>query len=204
MDGFNQIYESLWAKIESTSEKFKATWAMLSTDALHAIFPCILDQYWDLMRLRSQISPSLILRWTVPAAGTAAVFAVKVGWDDARSVYGVILTQHTELEKYLDDLLAKWQDGRWNHSINAKYYGASSDRLDLSRLKPLCATVYGVYQTGAPEASLLLSPALKREALGAPLQVDICRSASRMIRDMFVKSMKDEQRKSGRLTALSN
>ena len=194
LDGFGQIYENLWAKIESTQERFKSTWAMLATDALHVIFPCVLDHYWNLMRMRSQISPSLVLGWTVPAAGTAAIFAVGVGWDDAKTVYGVILAQRAELEKHLDELLIKCQAGRWHHSINAKYYGAPSDRLDLSRLKPLCATVYGVYQTGAPEASLLLSPALKQEAL----------SASRMIRDMFVKSVKDEQRKGGRVPAVGN
>ena len=44
-------------------------------------------------------APALHLRYNVPAAGTAAIHAIKVGWSDAKHVYGRLLREQKALEK---------------------------------------------------------------------------------------------------------
>lgn len=78
----------IWAKVDKANNPLHATWEHRSTIALHAIMPAVLDVYWSLCMAQSRIAPPLQLRFTVPAAGTAAIFALIVGWQDANNIYG--------------------------------------------------------------------------------------------------------------------
>ncbi len=70
------------------------TWCQRVTISRRTIMPVILDLYWTTMVRKGRIAAPLALRYTVPAAGTAAIFALSVGWDDARSVYGITIRFH--------------------------------------------------------------------------------------------------------------
>ena len=142
------------------------------------------------------IAPALHLRYNVPAAGTAAIRATKVGWSDAKHVYGRLLREQKALEEKLELLLNDKQGDRWAYAINGKLYGQTGQRLNIEELKPLAATVTGIYKSGASKATLLLlSPALIRETAGAPLQTDVSQYVVKAIRDVFVGDLRIPKQK---------
>jgi len=186
---YAESYQRIWSKVDKANNPLNATWEHRSTIALHAIMPAVLDGYWTLCALESRIAPPLQLRYTVPAAGTAAVFALIVGWQDANNVYGVLLNDADDAYQQLLTLHATCLAHRWRHGINARYYGADPTRLDMSPFSALAATVVGVYESAAENATLLQSKSLGREALSAPLQRDISQMAARAITAIFVKGL---------------
>lgn len=186
---YAECYQRIWSKVDKTNSPLHATWEQRSTIALHAIMPAVLDGYWTMSTLESRISPPLQLRYNVPAAGTAAVFALLVGWQDVSSVYGKLLSNSEDAYQQLSDLHTVCKTHRWRHGINARYYGEDPTRLDMSPFSALAATVVGVYESAAENATLLQSKSLGREALSAPLQKDISSMAARAIKSMFVKGV---------------
>lgn len=83
---YAECYQRIWAKVDKGNTPLHTSWEHRATIALHAIIPCVLDGYWTLCTHEGRISPPLQLRYNVPAAGTAAVFALVVGWQDAKNV----------------------------------------------------------------------------------------------------------------------
>lgn len=139
---------------------------------LHAIMPSVLDGYWSLSTRESRIAPPLQLRYSVPAVGTAAVFALTVGWQDASNVYGILLGANDEAYQNLQLLHEECKAHRWRHGINARYYGENPTRLDMSPFSALAGTVVGVYESAAENATLLSKnlarEGLAQKAIGAP------------------------------------
>ena len=187
---YDTAYTNLWKKVNKSNKELKSSWEFVSTIALHAIAPLVLDQFWRYSAREGRVSPPLALRLTVAAAGTAALFALHCGWQDTKNIYGRLLYDHVREDAILDNLLAQCKQDRWLYGINAKYYGVASGRMDLSDLHALCATVVGVYQSAAAQSSLLLSPSLNREANAAPLQKDLAAYAAKMLREAYVRSLK--------------
>jgi len=186
---YAECYQRIWAKVDKANAPLHASWETRSTIALHAIMPSVLDGYWSLCVNESRIAPPLQLRYHVPAAGTAAVFALVVGWQDAKNVYGILLNNSDEAYQRLQTLHASCLINRWRHGINARYYGEDPTRLDMGPFSALAATVVGVYESAAENATLLQSKSLGREALSAPLQRDISSIAARAIKSIFVKGL---------------
>ena len=121
-------------------------------------------------------------------ADTAALHAIKVGWEDAQHVYGRVLRNQDEMEEKLNNLLKQIKDKRWTYSINGKFYGQPGAGLNIEEIKPLAVT--WIYQSGATK-TLLESPTLIREASGAPLQTDILKYAAKTICELFVTCNKN-------------
>lgn len=165
------------------------TWVQRSTIALHAILPDVLDSYWRFSVHQGRVAAPLALRVGVPAAGTAAIFAFLVGWEDAQSVYGVLLRGHEETHARLEMMVEDAERHRWRNDINARYYGESPARFDLSPFSALAATIMGVYEAAAESATLLKSKSMLRESTSAPLQKDIAGLAARALRQAFVKQL---------------
>ena len=67
----------------------------------------------------SRIYAPLVLRIGVPAAGTAAPFALLVGWDDAKNAYGRIMQAGNVLYQALVALVDNCHQHRWRHGIRA-------------------------------------------------------------------------------------
>ena len=91
-------------------------------------------------------------------------------------------------------MVANCVTGRWTNGINARYYGANPTRLDLAEFAPIAATIVGVYDSSANDATLLESKSLAREAKGAPLQKDIAKQAAKYIKALFIKDIQGPQR----------
>lgn len=95
---YEDTYKRIWKKVtgSETVEGAAVTWEQMSTIGVHSVMPCVLDAYWSYSRDSGKCAAPLNLRFTVPAAGTAAPFALFVGWNDARSIYGAVLTDNAE------------------------------------------------------------------------------------------------------------
>ena len=139
-------YVRMWTKICVNPVALATMWAQRVTVGLHCIMPDVLDAYWLFCVARSRIAAPLILRSNVPCAGTAAIFALLVGWEDAKTAYGRLLVGQQEVYDRLVALVTECRYHRWRHGINAKYYGEDATRLDVQPFAPMAATVAGVYQ----------------------------------------------------------
>ena len=139
--------------------------------------------------LKGRIAAPLSLRVNVPCAGTAAILALLVGWEDAQSAYGLLLREHAETHEQLKAQVQYCKQHRWAYGINSAYYGLASNRMDLSPYSAMAATVAGVYEATAERATLLQSKSLQREASGSPLQRDISQLAARALRVVFVRKL---------------
>ncbi len=185
-NGYDETYNRIWEKLGKSHLVLHSTWAQRVTFGLHAIMPDVLDTFWRFMSQGMLISPPLQLRIDIPAAGTAAGFALEVGWRDARAVYSEILDDHVTL---FDELVAQnnvCRRFRWRHGINATFYGEDPTRLKVQQFTPMAATVVGIYKAIAADASLLASPSLAREASGSPLQMAIAGMAAKALQTHFI------------------
>ena len=149
----------------------------------------VLDGYWSYCVRVGHCAAPLVLRYSVPAAGTAAAFAMLVGWSDVRSLYGVVLAGGDEVYRDLVALVEHLKQHRWDHGINAQYYGADTRRLDMSPYQSMAATIEGVYEAYASASTLLQSKSMHREASGAPLQKGMARISAKAMRTICVKAI---------------
>lgn len=186
---YEDTYTRLWSKVSAHVNPLASTWAQRYTIGLHSIMPDVLDSFWRWSARLSRIAAPLVLRLNVPAAGTAAPFALLVGWDDAKNAYGRLLQADEGLYHDLVGLVELCRRHRWRHGINARYYGEDASRLQLQVFTPMAATVAGVYESVAEGATLLDSKSLQREARGSPLQRDIAGLAARALRGAFIKEL---------------
>lgn len=186
---YDETYTRLWSKVSAHVNPLASTWAQRYTLGLHSIMPDVLDAFWRWCARLSRIAAPLVLRLGVPAAGTAAPFALLVGWDDARNAYGRLLQADEGLYQDLVALVDVCRRHRWRHGINARYYGEDASRVQLQPFTPMAATVAGVYESVAEGATLLDSKSLQREARGSPLQRDIAGLAARALRGAFIKEL---------------
>lgn len=186
---YEESYTRLWAKISSQASPLTRSWAQKYTIGLHAIMPDVLDAFWLWSARLSRIAAPLVLRTGVPAAGTAAPFALLVGWDDAKNAYGRLMQTDDGLYQALVTLVDACRQHRWRHGINGRYYGEDATRLVLQQFTPMAATIAGVYESVAEGATLLDSKSLQREARGSPLQRDIAGLAARALRGAFIKEL---------------
>ena len=140
---YAQAYTSLWEKANVLQLVLKSTWAHIHvvTAGLHCIAPYPLDEYWLFCAAEQHISPSLQLRKSVPAVGTAALFGLRAGWRDAKTVYAKALSDCATAEAEMETLYVLCIAERSTHGVNAKYYGAEASRLDLSGLTALCGKI---------------------------------------------------------------
>lgn len=185
---YEETYTRIWSKITREGMPLASTWLQRATIGLHAIMPDVLDAYWRFSVHQGRVAAPLALRLGVPAAGTAAIFALLVGWEDAQSVYSPLLRGHEETHARLVQMVDDAKRRRWRNGINARYYGESPARLDLSQFSALAATIVGVYEAAAEGATLLKSKSMRRESTSAPLQ-NIAGLAARALRSVFVKAL---------------
>lgn len=186
MDGYDDTYIKLFKKVNKTNNELVSGWNLISVHGLHAIMPLVLDTYWSKRVRQSRVSAALVVRHTVAGAGTAAIFAIKAAWEDAKHVYGGLLRNCDELEAQLNEVYVMASQTRWDHTINAKYYGANTERISIAALKSVAGTVFGVYESVADDATIIRSPALAREAQGAPLQRNIAGFAAKAFRSLYI------------------
>lgn len=164
-----ELYDRLWGKCLKTVADNPLGWQKMSTYALHAIMPDILDDYWKQCAAKQRIAGALIKRLDTAPAGCASAYIVQKGITDVKVVLPTIVRRDPEGSVYLAAVIAQLEQGRWVGSVNARYYGVNKLRIDESKLAALGAIVLGCYETLARTSPLVASPALIRVASNAPI-----------------------------------
>ncbi len=122
--------QSYRRKVNSTRQKLGSSWQNVSTVGLYVILPAISDRYWGWAYKKGCCAPPLGLRHRVAAAGTASLMGLYVGWQDARNTYGKVLTDVGDAEDEMLGIIEEIRRSRWEYSINAKYYGRATRRIE--------------------------------------------------------------------------
>jgi len=164
-----EFYNRLWEHCLHVVSDLSASWEHIAHNALHAIFPDILDQYFLFMCDNGRMAGALIKRRDAPAAGTASLFTVWKGITDILGIFPGIRDRLDHALTYIQDRINYLTENRWDGSVNARYYGAVRQVYDESVLTQCAAIVVGVYGTLAEGSRLRASPALMRVAGGAPV-----------------------------------
>lgn len=162
-------YEQLWTKFATRTKGLGCTWEQVSTIGLHAIIPSVLDQFWLAMAAAAKCDGALIIRLNAFAAGTSSYNICNRGMTDLLVVFPQLEDRIGDAIQAVRDGVAACERNRWAHSINARFYGAPTDRLDEGPIGIIAALIRACVDGLAPESPLLESKALKRAANVAPI-----------------------------------
>lgn len=161
-------YTSLWARCLKRDADLPATWELLATDALHAIMPDVLDNYWRDSADTARCAGALIKRLDSAPAGVAGVLALKRGLTDVMMLFPGVADKVPASYQYFTQVSDQVETSRWGGSINCRFYGVARIRVDEGRIGALASVVMGIYDQLATDSKLRDSPALKRLAETAP------------------------------------
>jgi hypothetical protein len=161
-------YVSLWSRCLKRDAELPASWELLATDALHAIMPDVLDNFWAEAAAGAHCAGALIKRLDSAPAGVAGVMALKRGLSDVMMLFPGVADKVPDSYRYFTDVAGKVEASRWGGSINCRFYGVSRIRVDEGRIGALASVVMGIYDQLATDSKLRESPALKRLAEAAP------------------------------------
>jgi hypothetical protein len=162
-------YASLWEKLNSSQRLQGLSWERMSTVALHAIPPIVLDRYWRHCATNVLCEGPLRLRINCASAGTAAFVTAMVGLRDLKVTLPGAVKLMEEEAAYIEETIDHLNAHRWDYSINARFYGANTNRLDESKVGAVAAVIKGVLSAIDEEDDLLKSQALIRIAKLAPI-----------------------------------
>jgi hypothetical protein len=161
-------YTSLWARCLKRDADLPASWELLATDALHAIMPDVLDNYWRDSAAEAKCAGALIKRLDSAPAGVAGVLALKRGLTDVMMLFPGVAEKVPDSFRYFTHVSGQVESSRWGGSINCRFYGVARIRVDEGRIGALASVVMGIYDQLATDSKLRESPALKRLAETAP------------------------------------
>lgn len=167
-EDFQARYDTLWSRCLHNPADLPLQWQYLATDALHAIMPVHLDNYWTHCVGNAKCAGALIKRYDAAPAGVAGMFALKRGLDDVMMIFPGVVNNIPDAYSSFVRTFNELKQTRWGGSINARYYGAQRVRVDESSIGALASVVMGVYDQLASDSKLRESPALLRLAQTAP------------------------------------
>jgi hypothetical protein len=162
-------YVGLWKKCLKSEDNPGLTWKVIAHDALHAIFPVVLDNYWQKVVTDGMVAGALAKRFDSAPAGVAAIRAVYTGSQDlCMAIPGMRDRFKSHFDK-LDEMIDNMRVNRWAGSINRRYYGAGRLDFDEHEFGAIASVVYHALNTFAADSPLLKSNALKRVKDNAPI-----------------------------------
>jgi hypothetical protein len=162
-------YKDLWKKCLKEGDNPGVKWELIAHNALHAIMPDILDQFWIQAVAASNVAGALMKRVDAAPAGVAGVRALEAGMTDLALNVPGIKVHFKELYKEKDRLVNELKLNRWAGSINRRFYAAGDLGFDEGRFSAMAATILAALNQLAPNSPLRNSAALKRIAQNAPL-----------------------------------
>jgi len=162
-------YKDLWKKCLKEGENPGVKWEFVAHNALHAIMPDILDQFWIRAVQSSNVAGAMMKRIDAAPAGVAGVKALQAGMNDLALNVPGIKVHFKEHYQDLDRLLKMMKDDRWAGSINRGFYASGDLGFDEARYSAIAATILAALNQLAPNSPLRQSAALKRIAQNAPL-----------------------------------
>lgn len=167
-DDIQEKYSTLWNRCLHRDADLPASWELLATDALHAVMPDVLDEYWQDCANNARCAGALIKRLDSAPAGVAGVLALQRGLDDVRMLFPGVVNQVPEAYDEFQHVVHQLHNSRWGGSINCRFYGVPRIRVNEGRIGALASVVMGIYEQLAPESQLRNSMALRRLAQIAP------------------------------------
>lgn len=169
MQQLDDLYRRVWEKCLHQPADAPLPWNLLARNALHAIFPEVLDWFWQDAAEADQIAGALKKRVSCAAAGTAALFTLERGIIDLEMVLPGALARQPEVVTEIRQLCDRHRERRWHNSVNARYYGDTRPGIDESRMAAIGAIIRGCLEQFAAESPLLASASLQRIASSAPI-----------------------------------
>lgn len=167
-DDFEDRYVSLWSRCLKNADDLPLAWKFIATDALHAIMPDVLDDFWGRCVANARCAGTLIKRFDSAPAGCAGLSALRRGLEDVSMLFPRVVERVPDSYAAYKDILTQLETSRWGGSINCRFYGVARVRVDESRVGALASVVLGIYDQLASTSKLRDSPALKRLAEIAP------------------------------------
>lgn len=168
MADFQDRYITLWARCLYKPEELPLDWEFVATDALHAVMPDVLDAFWINAAEEARCAGTLIKRLDSAPAGSAGVVALERGLNDVTMLFPAVVEKVPDAHQEFKQVVGQVKGSRWGGSINARFYGASRQRIDEAKIGALASVVLGIYEHLAPQSQLRNSMALKRLAEIAP------------------------------------
>jgi len=162
-------YVHTWGKTATKNYAFHNSWEKLTTVALHAVMPMVLDQFWTKMVNEEKCDVILRIRYTSAAAGTALFPVLAQGIKDLAVTVPRIRDVLAEEIEYVERTANNVKNNRWDHSINARFYGAEVGRISEVETGAVGALIKACVEQLVPEADLAKSKALERAAKLAPI-----------------------------------
>ena len=169
MPAYQSIYENIWSRCRYDPNMLYLPWEYIATTSLHAIFPCILDSFYQNAVNNSLVSGALAKRFNSAAAGVAGVHVLMQGLRDLKLVAPGVYEKLPDECAYLEQLEKDLSADRWKGSVNCRYYGSPQYRVNENKLGAIAATIKAALEGLSENAPLGKSPALARIAATAPI-----------------------------------
>jgi hypothetical protein len=169
LDDMDAKYTNLWRKCLKNEDYPIIKWELLAHDALHAIFPQVLDTYWVEKVRDSNVAGALQKRIDSAPAGVAGVRALEAGMADLAASVPGFRALHNQEYLELERLLTQLRANRWAGSINRRFYAGPDLGFMEARFSGIASTILAALEQFAPTSQLRNSQALKRMAQNAPI-----------------------------------
>jgi len=182
---YEDLYDRIWKKCRYDPLKLHISFQHLATNALHAIFPSILDDFWSDSVTSMHANGALAKRIDVAPAGSAGPYVLRQGIEDLAMIAPGIRTRLRDAVAYLDRVLVELAKHRFAGSVNAKYYGTAKVKFDEKQLSAIAATIVSAIDGLTEDAPIGKSPALRRIASNAPITGAVL---ARTIREISTRS----------------
>jgi len=166
---FEPTYIRLMAKVGIAPTDLGCTIAQLFTLGLHCIPPLILDEYWLWCVQNGKTSGALCKRYNCAPAGSAGLYAIRIGLNDLIAVMPVIGERYHDTIQNFEAFMDTLANNRWVGSINHNFYGVARQEIDETTLYALASIIFSAYEAFSPGVPLTKSLSLKRFAENAPL-----------------------------------
>lgn len=162
-------YAELWAKTATGKYAFVNSFERLATVGLHAVMPQVLDDFWVKKAEDDRCDVILKLRVNCACAGTALIPVLDQGLRDILTVFPQVEKVMEDEIKYVKDTEVHLANNRWDYGINARFYNASTERIDEKKTGAIGALIRAAVTQLAPGTDLENSRALARAAKLAPI-----------------------------------
>ncbi|KAI9309809.1 hypothetical protein BX666DRAFT_1882777 [Dichotomocladium elegans] len=162
-------YNDLWNHCLKKNEELGVKWEYIAHNAVHAIFPIVLDNFWKECVQTNKIAGTLIKRFDSAPAGIASVHALFTGAMDLALVLPSLKTRFADLYQELAQLIDYLKANRWAGSVNRNMYGANQVDFNEAMFAPLASIIIAALAQFNQNSPLNKSAALNRIAAAAPI-----------------------------------
>jgi len=169
LDTYEELYVRVWRKCRYEMDRVHVTFQDMATLCFHAIYPVLLDGYWEKAVQTMICYGALIKRFDSAPAGTAGIVVLRQGVQDIAMVAPGITERLKSDIDYLNNASDQMKEHRFRGSVNARYYGTRKIDFEEKRLAAIASTILAALHALAEDAPLAKSAALKRIADNAPI-----------------------------------